>query len=90
MVIFVASMRIVNYGDCTNRLDEYLQPRKTVSSDTLKSFCRIVVNRFNAQYLNRRPTPAEKESVLEVMKQMGFPGWFASWDCNIFCGKTIP
>ena len=64
MVRFVASMCMLKYGDCADRLDDYLQLLETVSSDALKYFCRIVVRRFKAQYLNRPNTRRKRKCII--------------------------
>jgi len=90
MVRFVVSMRMLKYSNYAHRLDAHLQLLETVSSDALKSFFRIVVDRFKAQYLNRCPTPAEKESVSEATKQRGLPGYFVPWDREHFLWRKFP
>jgi len=64
---------MLTYGDCADRLDEHLQLFESSISKLLKSFCRLVVEKF-PQDLNRCPTAEEKERALGLMKQMEFPG----------------
>ena len=59
-------------------------------NQTLKDFCRIIVEVHGAEYLNRRPTDAEKQQYLHIMKFRGFPGCFDSWDCRHYLWKNCP
>ena len=78
------------YGDCSDCSDEYLQMSETVASKIFKEFCRLIVDKFGAEYLNRCPTDAEKEEVLSLMKCRGFPSCFALWDCKHFNWEKCP
>ena len=90
LVRFVSAINQIKYGDCADRLDENLQISETVSNEALKGFCRLVVSRFSADYLNRCPTEAEKEKSVKTMKRRGFPGCFGSWDCKHYLWRNCP
>ena len=90
LVRLVSCFRILSYGDSSDRSDEYLQISGTVASDSFKEFCRLIVEKFGSEYLNRCPTDEEKEQVLSLMKRRGFPGCFASWDCKHFIWEKCP
>ena len=89
-VRFVGALRMIKYGDCADRLDEHLQMSETVCNEAIKAFCRVVVSEFRGEYLNRSPTPAEKQRSIELMKMRGFPGCFGSWDCKHFLWRNCP
>ena len=76
LVRFTAAMRMLVYGDCADRMDEGLQLSESVTSDALKHFCRLVVEKFDG-YLNKC---AKKEQIIQLMSKRGFPGCFGSWD----------
>ena len=44
---------MIKYGDCADRLDEHLQISQTVYNESMKAFCKVVVNEFRNEYLNR-------------------------------------
>lgn len=89
LVRFVACMRMLAYGDCADRLDEGLQMSESASRDSLKDFCRLVVEKFDG-YLNKCPSAEHKTKVLELMGRRGFPGCFASWDCKHYFWQNCP
>ena len=90
LVRFVSELRVINYGDCTDRLDEHLQLLETVANEEMKAFCIVVVSTFRNQYLNRAPTPAEKQCLLHLTKKRGFPGCFASYACKHYLWRNFP
>jgi hypothetical protein len=92
-LIFHATLRTLwssNYGTAADSVDENLEMLETVASHALKEFARLMVQKFGAQYLNRCPTPEEKERNLGIMKNRGWPGAFASWDCKHFEWENCP
>ena len=46
LVRFGAALRIIEYGDAANMLDEHLQISETSANNTLKSFYKVVVSKF--------------------------------------------
>ena len=80
LVKFVSALRLINYRDCVDILDEHLQLLETVTNEAMKTFCNMVVSTFRNQYLNRTPTPVEKQRSLHLMKKRGFLGCFGSCD----------
>ena len=89
LVRFVACMRMLVYGDCADRLDEGLQMSESATSESLKLFCGLVVEKFSG-YLNKCPTATDKTRILELMERRGFPGCFASWDCKHYFWENCP
>ena len=73
LVRFTAAMRMLVYGDCADRMDEGLQLSEYVRSDALKHFCRLAVEKFDG-YLNKCPSDAKKEQIIQLMAKKGFPG----------------
>ena len=90
LVRVVSCFKKLVYGESNDRVDDSLQLSETAVSKLFKQFCRLIVENFGAQYLNRCPDNSEKERCLEKMKRRGFPGCFASWDCNHFQWANCP
>ncbi len=86
----VACWRILVYGFASDAIDEYLQISKSTINHTFKVFCTAMVEVFSEHYLNQYPSMDEKERAMKIMKQCGFPGGFASWDCKHFNWKNCP
>jgi hypothetical protein len=84
LVRMVAALRMLAYGTAADGLDENLQISETVTLDAMKAFCKLVVQEFGPDYLNRCPTKEEKEHAIKLMESRGFPGCFSSWDCKHF------
>ena len=81
---------MIKYGDCADRIDDHLQMSQSVYNESMKAFCKVVVNEFRNGYLNRISNPAEKQRSLDLMKKRGFPGFFGSWDCKRFLWRNCP
>ena len=62
---------------------------ETSCNDSLKDFCRIIVDVHGPEYINRCPTDAEKQRSVDLMERRGFPGCVASWDCKHLCGRIV-
>ena len=90
LVRLTACLRILAYGVPSDSLDENLEVSETVTSESLKEFAKIMINKFGAQYLNRCPTKEEKNRMVLIMKRRGWPGAFASWDCKHFEWENCP
>jgi hypothetical protein len=56
----VACLRKICYGDADDREDEYLQLSETSMNESTKALTRLMVEKFESQYLNRCPSEAEK------------------------------
>jgi len=82
LVRLVGCLRMLRYGLPADILDENIQISRSVLMDSVKQFCRLIKKEFGAQYLNRCPTPEEKQQMLLSMANRGYPGAFASWDCK--------
>ena len=86
----VACFRYLCYGSAFDSLDENLQIGESTLEPIVKQFCRLVVEIFGPQYLNREPNATEKAALLEHNERRGFPGLLASWDCKHFNWKNCP
>jgi hypothetical protein len=64
LVRTVSCFRFFAYGDCFDRCDEYLQISETSMSQSVKEFCKILINSFGNYYLNRSPTIEERNQIL--------------------------
>ena len=90
LVRVVSCFKKLVYGDSDDRVDDSLQLSRSSVFYSFKEFCRLIVENFGPQYLNRCPNDSEKERCLEKMKCRGFPGCFASWDCKHFQWNNCP
>ena len=89
-VRFCAALQLLVSGNALDSVDQYFKMGETTAHEAMKSFCKLVIQKFGDRYLNRCPTMREKQDVLELMKRRGFPGAFASWDCKHFVWKNCP
>ena len=89
LVRFTAAMRMLVCGDCADRMDYGLQLSESVTSDALKRFCRLVVEKFDS-YVNKCPSDAKKEQIIQFMAKRGFPGCFGSCDCKHYFWLNCP
>ena len=71
-------------GTCADSQDENFQISETSADLALKSFCKTMIMEHGDQYLNRSPSTEEKARILKKSAEQGFPGCFASWDCEHF------
>ncbi|GKA19640.1 putative nuclease HARBI1 [Tanacetum coccineum] len=68
-------IRQLAYEFVLDSLDEYLQMGTTTSRDSLRIFCKVIMNLYGEEFL-RKPTYADIEnSMLITMKSMGFLGY---------------
>ncbi|XP_074375517.1 uncharacterized protein LOC141717330 [Apium graveolens] len=75
-----ASLRMLTYGTPTDSVDEYVKIRKSTSIESLKKFCRGVVDIFESEYL-RSPNETDITRLLRVAEDRVFPGMLDSLDC---------
>jgi Plant transposon protein len=90
LVKLVACFRYIAYGDAFDREDENLRLSQTSLKMLVPSFCKLIIQEFGAEYLNRTPTESEKSAINKVMTARGFPGCLGSWDCKHFVWKNCP
>ncbi|XP_073021858.1 uncharacterized protein [Primulina eburnea] len=84
-----AAMRILAYGMAADSTDEYIKIRESTAIESLKRFCRAVVEVFGDWYL-RSPNAEDIERILLIGKQRGFPGMLGSLDCMHWKWKNYP
>lgn len=90
LVRLVCAMRTISEGTSFDSKDECFQMSETATINAVESYCKLMIQEFGDEYLNRSPTPVEKEKVLKRMAERGFPGAFASWDCKHFVWEGCP
>lgn len=74
-----ASLRMLAYGTPADSIDEYVKIGKSTAIESLKKFCRGVVDIFKSEYL-RSPNAADIARLLRVAEDRGFPGMLGSLD----------
>ncbi|XP_073064188.1 uncharacterized protein [Primulina eburnea] len=84
-----AAMRILAYGMAADSTDEYIKIGESTAIESLKRFCRAVVEVFGDWYL-RSPNAEDIERILLIGKQRGFPGMLGSLDCMHWKWKNCP
>ena len=83
------ALRCLAYGVTLDLFDEYLQISGTVIDESLKRFCRSVVEVYGEEYL-RSPNPADIHRILKENVSRGLPGLFGSIDCTHLEWKNCP
>lgn len=72
LVRFTVAMRMHVYGDCADRNIKVPQVLELVTSQALKDFCGLAIEKFDS-YLNKCPLESTKEKILCLMAKGGFP-----------------
>ena len=90
LVKLVACLRFLAYGDSLDREDENLRIAQGTLAPIVKSFCKMIIEHYGPQFLNRTPTVDERRQIQQVSAQQCFPGLFACWDCKHFNWKNSP
>ncbi|XP_074323699.1 uncharacterized protein LOC141660608 [Apium graveolens] len=67
-------------GTPADSVDEYVKIGKSTAIESLKKFCRGVVDIFESEYL-RSPNETDITRLLCVAEYRGFPGMLGSLDC---------
>ena len=68
------------YGVPTDATNEYVKIRESTTIESLKKFCRTVVEIFSHQYL-RRPNNNDIARLLQIGQERGFLKMLGSLDC---------
>ncbi|XP_019170546.1 PREDICTED: putative nuclease HARBI1 [Ipomoea nil] len=84
-----AAFRILTYGVAADAIDEYIQIGESTAIESLKRFCRAVVEVFGQRYL-RAPDANDVARLLEIGERRGFPGMLGSLDCMHWTWKNCP
>ncbi|KAL3337867.1 hypothetical protein AABB24_030157 [Solanum stoloniferum] len=75
-----AVFRMLAYGLPADAIDEYVKIGESTTIESMKRFCRAIVEVFGERYL-RSPTPNDVARLLHIGEQRGFPGMLGSLDC---------
>jgi hypothetical protein len=84
-----AALRMMAYGGSADSLDETMRMGEQTILDSLKHFCRAVINEFGDEYL-RSPTELDTKRILQTNSKRGFPGMLGSLDCSHWRWKNCP
>ncbi|KAL2472100.1 putative harbinger transposase-derived nuclease [Abeliophyllum distichum] len=84
-----AVFRMLAYGVAADATDEYIKIGESTAIESLKRFCRAIVEVFADQYL-RSPNANDIARLLHIGKQHGFPGMLGSLDCMHWKWKNCP
>ena len=76
----IAAFRMLVYGLPVDATDEYVKIGESTTIESLKKFCRAIVEIFSEQYL-RSPNACDIARLLFIEKQRGFPGMLGSLYC---------
>jgi len=90
LVRITAVQRVLACGAAADCAGENWQIAETTMDRAVKSFCRLLINEFGDQHLNRTPAEEERKRMLNKSAARGFPGCFASWDCKHFVWDKCP
>ncbi|XP_047337985.1 putative nuclease HARBI1 [Impatiens glandulifera] len=83
------AFRMLAYGVPADAIDEYIIIGESTVIESMKRFCRAMVEIFSEQYL-RRPTSNDISRLLYVGQKRGFPGMLGSLDCMHWKWKNCP
>ncbi|XP_042449188.1 putative nuclease HARBI1 [Zingiber officinale] len=84
-----AAFRILAYGVPADATDDYIKIGESTVIESVKRFCRAVVEVFGGQYL-RSPNANDVARLLHIGEQRGFPGMLGSLDCMHWRWKNCP
>ncbi|CAH9093912.1 unnamed protein product [Cuscuta epithymum] len=75
-----AVFRMLAYGVPADATDEYVKIGESITIESMKRFCRSIVQIYGGQYL-RRPNDNDIARLLDIGKQRGFPAMLESLNC---------
>lgn len=84
-----AVFRMLAYGLPADAVDEYIKIGESTTIESMKRFCRAIVEIFSGQYL-RSPTPDDVSRLLYIGEKRGFLGMLGSLDCMHWRWKNCP
>ncbi|XP_018462223.1 uncharacterized protein LOC108833285 [Raphanus sativus] len=84
-----AVFRMLAYGLSADATDEYIKIGESTAIESMKRFCRAIVEIFSEEYL-RSPTHADVSRLLHIGERRGFPGMLGSLDCMHWKWKNCP
>ena len=80
LFLICAALCVLGYIDVDDHNNEYFQMSETVVYGVLKSFVRIVVEKFGNIYMDGSPSQNRKYPAMYLMARRGFIDCFVSWD----------
>ncbi|XP_020275043.1 uncharacterized protein LOC109849603 [Asparagus officinalis] len=84
-----AVFRMLAYGLPADATDEYVKIGESTAIESMKRFCRAMVEIFAERYL-RTPNANDIARLLYIGKKRGFPGMLGSLDCMHWKWKNCP
>ncbi|GJS41885.1 ALP1-like protein [Tanacetum coccineum] len=82
-------IRQITYGAIPGSLDEYLQMGATTARDSLRIFCKVIMNLYGEEFL-RKPAYTDMEKLYAYHNEKhGFPGMLESIDCPFILLEAI-
>ena len=81
---------MLTYGLPADATDEYIKIRESTTIESLKRFCRAVVEEFADEYLRSPNATDVAAGLLRIGKDRGFPGILGSLDCMHWKWKNCP
>ncbi|KAL5806110.1 hypothetical protein ACOSQ4_028843 [Xanthoceras sorbifolium] len=81
--------RMLAYGVPADSTDEYIKIGESTAIESMKRFCRAVVEVFGERYL-RSPNAYDVARLLQIGEERGFPGMLGSLDCMHWKWKNCP
>ncbi|GJT95972.1 putative reverse transcriptase domain-containing protein [Tanacetum coccineum] len=85
-----SAVRQLAYGCVPDSLDEYLEMDATTARDSLRIFCKVVLNLYGEEFL-RKPTYTDMEKLYAYHNEKhGFPGMLGSIDCTDWPWENCP
>lgn len=89
LVKLVAALRVLAYGDASDRLDEYVELSKTTVHTAVASLVSIILDKYQAYYL-RAPTTEDLKGIMSRNAERGLPGCIGSLDCSHWQWTNCP
>jgi len=89
LVKISAALRVLAYGEATDRVDEYVRLSESTVNETVHRFARFVIDKFKPVYL-RPPTRADLQRVMKAYEDAGFPGCMGCVDCSHWEWASCP
>jgi len=84
-----SALRLLAYGSCADRNDEYIRMGESTSLAYLRQFCESVIDVYGPFYL-RKPTADDLKFILSLHSAKGFPGRLGSLDVMHWEWKNCP
>lgn len=84
-----AALRMLVYGAAADATDEYCRLGESTAFEAMKRFVKCVRASFESTYL-RQPRKEDIIKQMQINKERGFPGMFASIDCMHWRWKNCP